>query len=95
MLFGNAGGERLDPLPPASRLLAANATIAGLSLAALAATAPGRVAGAIHNVLDHLAAGELDIQLTSVGGLESAPQAQQALAEGRGRGKQIVRVAPT
>jgi NADPH2:quinone reductase len=95
VLFGNAPGATLGPLPPASRLFAANASIAGFSLAALAATAPGRVASAMHDVLNHLAAGELEIELTRVDGLDAAPQAQQALAEGRGRGKQIVRVVAT
>jgi NADPH2:quinone reductase len=91
VLFGNATGATLDPLP-AGRLFGANASIAGFSLAALAATAPERVAAAMRDVLNHLAAGELDIELTSVDGLEAAPEAQQALAEGRGHGKQIVRV---
>jgi NADPH2:quinone reductase len=92
VLFGNATGATLDPLPAASRLFAANASIAGFSLAALATTAPGRVAGAMRDVLNHLAGGELDIELTPFDGLDAAPEAQQALAEGRGRGKQIVRV---
>jgi NADPH2:quinone reductase len=95
VLFGNATGATLDPLPAASRLFGANASIAGFSLAALAATAAGRVAGAMHDVLDHLAAGELEVELTKVEGLDAAPQAQQALAEGRGRGKQVVRVKAT
>jgi NADPH2:quinone reductase len=95
VLFGNATGATLDPLPDASRLFAANASIAAFSLAALAATAPRRVASAMHDVLTHLAAGELDIELTPVEGLDAAPQAQQALADGRGRGKQIVRVTAT
>jgi NADPH2:quinone reductase len=92
VLFGNATGATLDPLPAAGRLFAANASIAGFSLAALAATAPERVAAAMQDVLNHLAAGELDIELTPVDGLEAASDAQQALAEGRGHGKQIVRV---
>jgi len=76
-------------------LFAANASIAGFSLAALAATAPDRVASAMHNVLNHLAAGQLDIELTLVNGLDAAPRAQRALGEGPGRGKQIVRVTAT
>jgi NADPH2:quinone reductase len=95
VLFGNATGAALDPLPAANRLFAANASIAGFSLASLAATAPERVAGAMHDVLCHLAAGELDVELTKVEGLGAAPRAQQALAEGRGRGKQVVRVRAT
>lgn len=91
VLFGNATGAPLAPLPPVSQLFAANVSIGGFSLAALAATAPARVARALHRVLNHLAAGELDFDLTELDGLTAAPQAQTALAEGRGRGKQIVR----
>jgi len=91
VLFGNATGAPLAPLPPVSQLFAANVSIGGFSLAALAATAPARVARALHRVLDHLAAGDLDFELTELDGLTAAPEAQTALAEGRGRGKQIVR----
>lgn len=92
VMFGNATGAPLAPLPPASELFAANASIGGFSLAALTATAPARVAATLQVVLNHLAAGELDIELTSLDGLAAAPHAQQALAEGSGRGKQIIRL---
>lgn len=90
ILFGNATGEPLAPLPALGRLFAANASIAGFSLAAFAATAPARFSTALTEVLGHLVVGDLDIELTSVNGLGEAAAAQQALAEGRGRGKQVV-----
>ncbi len=93
VLFGNASGEPMGPLPPAGRLFAGNVSIGGFSLSQLAATAPERVAEALRGVLDHLGAGRLDIELTTVDGLENAAEAQQALAERRGRGKQVVRMA--
>lgn len=93
VLFGNATGAPFAPLPPLQTLMAANATITGFSLAALAATAPARVASALTRVLDHLAAGHLHTELTTVEGLAAAAGAQQALAEGRGVGKQIVHLA--
>lgn len=92
VLFGNATGAPLSALPPAGRLFAGNLSVAGFSLAALAATAPATVAEALQQVLDHLLADELDVEVTTVEGLTAAPAAQQALAEGRGNGKQVVRV---
>ncbi len=93
VMFGNAGGGPIAALPPLGRLFAANVSIGGFSLAALAECDPMRLAAALDAVLGRLAAGELDIELTSVEGLAAAPCAQQALAEGRGPGKQVVRVA--
>jgi NADPH2:quinone reductase len=90
VMFGNAAGGPLAALPPTGRLFAANASIGGFSLASLAAAAPRKLAAALRTVLDHLAAGELDVEQTFVAGLDEAAQAQQALSEGRGRGKQIV-----
>lgn len=93
VLFGNAAGAALAPLPPASRLFATNTSIGGFSLAALTATAPQRVTRALREVLHKLEAGELDVELTSVPDLYAAPKAQQALADGSALGKQVVRVA--
>lgn len=53
VLFGNATGAPLAPLPPAGRLFAGNLSIAGFSLASLAASAPMHVAAALRTVLDH------------------------------------------
>lgn len=92
VLFGNATGEALDPLPATGRLFAGNVSIGGFSLAALAATAPAMLAEALRQVLDHMMAGRLDIEVTTVHGLAAAADAQQALAEGRGPGKQVVQI---
>jgi NADPH2:quinone reductase len=93
VLFGNAGGAMLDPLPPTGRLYGANASVGGFSLAALSAAAPQRVARAMSVALGHLGAGRVDVDVTVLDGLDGAPAAQQALAEGRGAGKYVVRVA--
>ncbi len=93
ILFGNASGAPLRPLPSVERLFAANASVAGFSLAALVAAAPARVANALKEVLENLAAGNLDIDYVTVDGLANAAEAQQALAEGRSHGKQIVDIA--
>jgi len=95
ILFGNAPGAPLAPLPSVTRLFATNTSIGGFSLSALAAAAPSRVAAALRGVLDHLTNGSLTIERTTIEGLANVPEAQQALAEGRARGKQIVRVGPT
>jgi NADPH2:quinone reductase len=95
VIFGNAAGQPLAALPPLSRLLSTNVSIAGFSLGALAGNAPERLAAALRTVLEQLATGQLDTEVTSIDGLAAAPNAQQALAESQGRGKQIVRVAAT
>jgi NADPH2:quinone reductase len=93
VLFGNVTGK-LDDLPPAGRLYASNASIAGFSLTRWAAAAPDRVAHALKAVLDDLAQGAHAATVTIVDGLDAAADAQQALAEGRGQGKQVVRLSP-
>jgi NADPH2:quinone reductase len=93
VLFGNATGAPFAPLPPLERLLAGNISLTGFSLAALAASAPERVAAALRAALERLARGELTLAVTTVPGLERAPDAHQALAEGRAPHKQIVRVS--
>jgi NADPH2:quinone reductase len=92
VIFGNAGGGTLAALPPAGRLLAANVSIGGFSLASLATIAPDRVAGALRSVLEQLAAGQLTLDARVVGGLEQVADAQQALSEARNVGKQVVDV---
>jgi NADPH2:quinone reductase len=93
VLFGNASGTQLQGLPPPARLFAANASLGGFSLAALSVTAPHKVASAMTTVLDHLTSGEITVEGTLVEGLENAPAAQQALAEGTGVGKYVVHLA--
>jgi NADPH2:quinone reductase len=91
VLFGNAGGGTLGQLPPAGRLYAGNVAIGGFSLAALSGSAPALLAGGLRRTIEHLAAGDLAPELTIVDGLDAVPAAQQALAESRSVGKQIVR----
>jgi NADPH:quinone reductase len=93
VLFGNATGEPFGDPPPVGGLIRGNVAVAGFSLAALSAGSQGRVAAALRLVLEHLAAGRLPMDITLVDALDRAPEAQQRLAEGRGEGKYIVRVA--
>jgi NADPH2:quinone reductase len=92
VLFGNAAGGTLGPLPPTGALFASNAMIGGFSLSRMAAQLPERVAGALSDVLHRLAAGTLDVELHELDGLESTPRAHDELAAGRGSGKRVVRV---
>ncbi|MEU4392958.1 zinc-binding alcohol dehydrogenase family protein [Kribbella sp. NPDC023855] len=92
VLFGNAGGAPLAALPPAGKLFGGNAAIGGFSIRGYAAKAPGMVAEALREVLDRLSRGELEVVLTVRDGLEYAAAAQQALAEGRGEGKYVIRL---
>ncbi len=92
VLFGNASGAGLASLPDAGSLFSTNASVGGFSLASLAVAAPSRVQAALRRVMTHLAGRALPVDVTVVPGLRQAGDAQQALAEGRGPGKQIVRV---
>ncbi len=92
VLFGNAGGEALEPLPPTGRLYAGNLSITGLSLAALSAAAPELLTAALSQAIGHLARGDLKPEVVLVDGLDAAPEAQQALAESRAGGKQVIRL---
>jgi NADPH2:quinone reductase len=93
VLFGNAAGGTLGPLPAAGALFAGNAMIGGFSLSRMAAQLPGRVAEALRGVLKRLADGQIDIELHELDGLESAPRAHDELAAGRGSGKRVIRVS--
>jgi NADPH:quinone reductase len=93
VLFGNASGGPPEPLPTVRELSAANVSVGGFSLAAYAATAPHRVRAAMMRVLDLLLARELTVELRVEDGLERAVDVQQELAEGRGSGKRVIRVA--
>ncbi|WP_214410304.1 quinone oxidoreductase family protein [Sphaerisporangium fuscum] len=92
VLFGNAGGGEARPLPPAE-LMRRNIAVAGFSMSALSATAPERAAAALRRVLDLIAAGRLDVPVTEIGSLEEVPAVHQLLADGRGEGKYVARVA--
>lgn len=93
VLFGNAGGEPLAPLPHPGELYRRNASIAGFSLESLAHNAPGIVRDAMTDVLGQMLAGVIRPSYTLVHGLESVPETQQKLADGTGRGKYIVQVS--
>jgi NADPH2:quinone reductase len=68
VLFGNAVGGPLAPLPQAGRLFGGNLSIGGFSISRFAANAPEIVARALTDVLAEL---------------DGTAGAQQALAEGR------------
>ncbi|MCO5993090.1 quinone oxidoreductase family protein [Actinoallomurus rhizosphaericola] len=93
VLFGNAGGGQAAALPDLQRLRAGNIAVAGFSISSLAVTAPGRVASALRRLLDLVADGRLTVPVTEVGSLAEVPGIHQRLAEGRGAGKYVVRVA--
>lgn len=92
ILFGNADGTPLAALPPAGRLFAGNAAVGGFSLESMSRQAPHLVVDALTTVLDDLAARRLDVEITEISGLDDAAAAQQALADGTGTGKYVVRV---
>ena len=94
MLFGNAGGNALAPLPPAGRLFAGNVSIGAFSLSRLAVQRPNRVGEALRDALRRLADGTLDVAVSELDGLQAAPGAQQELADGTSRGKRVVAVRP-
>ncbi|GCD94210.1 quinone oxidoreductase family protein [Embleya hyalina] len=92
VLFGNASGGALDPMPPAGRLIGGNITVTGFSHRGLVAGAPRRVARAIRGTLDLLAGDRLDFPVTELSSLAEVPAAHDLLAAGRGAGKYVVRV---
>jgi len=93
VLFGNASGAPLDPLPT-GRLYAANAAVGGFSIAALSATAPRRVQRAMDTVLHRVAEGSLTPDLTVTQGLDQAAALQQQLADGTANTKHVIRITP-
>lgn len=92
ILFGNASGAPLAPLPPLGQLMGANISIRGFSLAALAAKAPTRLAAALTRVLNALADSTLTVDVTVLEGLDATADAQQALADGRGDTKYAIHI---
>lgn len=91
VLFGNAGGDQPDGLPPLGRLIKGNASIGGFSISSLAATAPARVSEALRLVLDLLADGTVELPVTEVDSLDEVAGVHELLAGGRGRGKYVVK----
>jgi NADPH:quinone reductase len=90
VMFGNAGGGELAPLPPVGRLYEGNLAIGGFSMRRLCATAPHRVSAGLRRVLGLIAEGQFDIAITEVGSLDDVPAVHQLLAEGRTDGKYVV-----
>ncbi|MET3176512.1 UNVERIFIED_ORG: NADPH2:quinone reductase [Arthrobacter sp. UYCu721] len=93
VLFGNAPGATLDPLPT-GRLYAANAAVGGFSIGALSATAPMRVQNAMDAVLNRIAEGSLTPGLTVSQGLARTAALQQQLADGTATTKHVISIAP-
>jgi NADPH:quinone reductase len=93
VLFGNAGGDAVGALPPPGRLIGGNATIGGFSISALSRVAPQSVGAAIARGLSMVAAGAGALEVTEIDSLDDVPAYHQLLAEGRGVGKYVVRVA--
>ena len=93
VLFGNAPGGAPAPLPPAGRLIGGNITVSGFSHRGLSAAAPDRVSDALHRALDLVAAEHIALPVTVLDSLAEIPEVHQLMAEGRGTGKYVVRVA--
>ncbi|WP_104129453.1 zinc-binding dehydrogenase [Cryobacterium sp. N21] len=93
VLFGNASGAPLDPIPT-ERLSASNAAVGGFSIAALSAAAPKLVQRAMNAVLHRIAEGSLTPESTSAEGLDQAAALQQQLANGSAKTKHVIRITP-
>lgn len=93
VLFGNAAGGAPAPLPPAGRLIGGNVGVIGFSMSRLTATAPGVAASALERGLGMIAAGEIRPPITVVESLAAVGEVHDLLAQGRGNGKYVVRVA--
>jgi NADPH2:quinone reductase len=93
VLFGNAGGGEASALPGLDRLRAGNIAISGFSISALAVTAPQRVTAALRRLFELIADGGPAVGVTEIGALTEVPATHQLLAEGRGTGKYVARIA--
>lgn len=91
VLFGNASGAPLNPIPT-GRLYTANAAVGGFSIAALSATAPLRVRRAMDAVFNLIAEGALIPSLTVTRGLDQAAALQQQLADGTATAKHVISI---
>jgi NADPH:quinone reductase len=92
VLFGNAAGDPLAPLPDARRLIGGNATIAGLSVTRLAAQAPDRVAAQLRRAVELLDRGLIDIDVIEIASLAAVAAVHDQLAQRTGAGKYVASV---
>lgn len=93
ILFGNASGSEFGALPTPGRLIGGNVSVGGFSIGRLWAAAPQRVSSALREVLRLLADDRLRLAPNEVDALEDVPAVHQLLAEGRGEGKYVVKLA--
>jgi len=95
VLFGNAGGGDIAPLPAIGRLQRGNIALSGFSISALSATAPERAAAALRRVLSLIDSRQLVIAVTKINSLAEVPGIHDLLAESRGDGKYVTKLAST
>lgn len=95
IIFGNATGGAPGPLPGLGTLFGKSLSLGAFSLQGLSTTDPERVRAAIEEVLALLDQGILSTPIISLDGLEAAPAAQQALADGHGDGKFVADLTTT
>lgn len=90
ILFGNASGGSHD-LPPLYALMGANVSIGGMSISALVARAPRRVADSMAEVLSMLEKESFSYPVSEIP-LKDVPRVHEAIAHGRGAGKYVASV---
>ncbi|WP_222426805.1 quinone oxidoreductase family protein, partial [Amycolatopsis rhizosphaerae] len=92
VLFGNATGGALPPLPPTGRLIGGNVGLLGFSISRLAATSPATLTSALRKGLQLIEAGTVRVETSTVDSLASVAGIHDLLAAGRGSGKYVVDV---
>lgn len=90
VLFGNAAGGALGPLPPVATLMARNILLGGFSLTGLSIARPDAVRGAIERTLLRLSAGTIRPSIVVENGLDAVPRLHDILAAGQGAGRKYV-----
>jgi NADPH:quinone reductase len=93
VLFGNTAGGTPAPLPPMGRLIGGNIGILGFSISRLRRDRPDLVAAALRRSLELLAAGAVRSEVTVLDSLAAVPEVHDLLANRRGVGKYVARVA--
>ncbi len=92
VLFGNPAGEPLGPLPPLGTLIAGNLTVAGFSVSRLMRERPSQVAAALRRAVDLVADKRIHLPAVELPSLDDVPSAYQAMTDGSGAGKYLVRI---